>query len=257
LNRPALQRLPRSFSRQHSSCSTGRAPICPAAAIHCSRTTSKPPGLCSLEGTKQGRPAAGFSLFDRSRVPVEWSLIKQISLTRRMFEKPRCKCPRCVAGRRNLGLAIFGICVVMALAYLMITDHGETLRDPIWVGSGPLISDSRLDRPQNASGGSKPLSTTNGAVGSTRQQEPVVVEKLPDSHPEQDPSLDSTSLNLTTPMLDENLAMVFGSHPFSVLPSWLGEREFDAPWRPQGGSADEVTRAARQSRTEKAKVSGP
>jgi hypothetical protein len=157
-----------------------------------------------------------------------------------MFEKPRCRCPRCVAGRRNLWLAIFGICLVMALVYLVITDRGETLRDSILPGRGPLVSDSRLDVPQSASGGSRPLSTPKGATGATRQQEPVVVGRLPDSRHEQDPSLDSTSLNLTTPMLDENLAMVFGSHPFSVLPSWLGEREFDAPWRPQGGFVDEV-----------------
>jgi hypothetical protein len=87
----------------------------------------------------------------------------------------------------------------------------------------------------------EPLSTPKGAVGTTvgttRQQEPVVLENPPDSSPEQNPSFDSTPLNLATPMLDENLAMVFSSHPFSVLPSWLGEREFEAPWRPQGGSS--------------------
>jgi len=125
----------------------------------------------------------------------------------------------------------------MALAYLMVTDRAETLPDSFLAGRGPLHSDSRLDRPQNTNGGSEPLSTTKGAAGTTRQQESVVVEKAPDSNPEQDPSFDSTPLNLATPMLDENLAMVFGSHPFSVLPSWLGEREFDAPWRPQGGSS--------------------
>jgi hypothetical protein len=162
-----------------------------------------------------------------------------------MFENLRCKCPRCIAGRRNLCLAISGICVALALAYLMITDRGETLPDSILAGSGLLVSDLRLDRPQNAGGGSKPLATTNAAAGATRQQEPVVVDKLPDSLPEQDPSLDSTSLNFTTPMLDENLAMFFSSHPFSVLPSWLGEREFDAPWRAQTGSVDEVKGVAR------------
>jgi hypothetical protein len=142
-------------------------------------------------------------------------------------------------------LAISGICLAMALAYFVITDRGERPLDSFLAGIGPLVSDSRLDRQQNASGGSEPLSTTKGAAGATRQPEPVVVEKLPDSHLEQGPSLDSTSLNLATPMLDENLAMVFSSHPFSVLPSWLGEREFDAPWRPQGGSVDEVKGAAR------------
>jgi hypothetical protein len=150
-----------------------------------------------------------------------------------MFEKPRCKCPRCVAGRRNLCLLTSGICLAMALAYLMITDRGETLSDSILARSGPLVSVSRLDRPQNASEGSEPLSTTKGAAGATRHQEPMVVEKLPDSRLEQDPAVDLTSLNFATPMLDENLAIVFNSHPFSVLPSWLGEREFGAPWRPR------------------------
>jgi hypothetical protein len=159
------------------------------------------------------------------------------SPTRRMFQKPRCKCPRCVAGRRNLCLAISAICLAMALAYLMITDRGKTLPDLILARSGPLASVSGLARSQNASGGSEPLSTTKGAVGTTRQQEPVVLENPPGSSPEQNPSFDSTPLNLATPMLDENLAMVFSSHPFGVLPSWLGEREFEAPWRPLDGSS--------------------
>ncbi len=186
-----------------------------------------------------------------------WSLIKQISSTRRMFEILRCKCPRCVAGRRNLCLAISGICVAIALAYLMITDRGETLPDSSLGGSGPLVSDSRLDRPQNASGGSEPLAAAKGEARAIKQQEPVVAEKLPDSSPEQEPSLDSASLNPATTILDESLAMVYSSHPFGVLPSWLGEREFNAPWRPQGGSAEKVKSVAGEPDSAIANRPGP
>jgi hypothetical protein len=176
----------------------------------------------------------------------QWSLIKQISSTRRMFEITRCKCPRCVAGRRNLCLAISGVCLAIALAYLVMTERGETLPDSSLGGSGPLATDLRSDHPQSASGGSEPLATATGVARVVKQQEPVVVEKLPDSSPEQDPPLDSASLNPATTILDENLAMVYSSHPFGVLPSWLGERDFDAPWRPQGGSADEAKSVARE-----------
>jgi hypothetical protein len=157
-----------------------------------------------------------------------------------MFEILRCKCPRCVAGRRNLCLAISGVCLVIALAYLMMSDRGEPLPNSSLGGSGPLVSDWRLDRPQNASRGSEPLATAKGESRATKQQDPVVVEKLPDSSTEQEPALDSALLNPATTILDENLARVYSSHPFGVLPSWLGEREFDAPWRPQGDSPDEV-----------------
>jgi hypothetical protein len=160
---------------------------------------------------------------------------QSITSKRRMFEITRCKCPRCVAGRRNLSLAISGVCVVIALAYFTITDRRETLPDYSSLGgSAPLVS------AQNVSGSSEPLATAKRDPQAIKQPEPVAAEKLPDSSPGQDHPLDSTSLNPETTILDENLAMVYSSHPFGVLPSWLGEREFAAPWRPQGGPADEV-----------------
>ncbi len=174
-----------------------------------------------------------------------------------MFEIMRCKCPRCVAGRRNLCLAIFGVCVAIVLAYLMITDPGETLPDSSLGWSGSLVSDSRLDRLQNANGDSKPLATANRESQASKQQNPVAVEKRPDSWPEQKPLLDSASQNPTTTILDENLAMVYSAHPFGVLPSWLGEREFDAPWRPQGGSAEKVKSTAAEPDSAMAKRPAP
>jgi hypothetical protein len=165
---------------------------------------------------------------------------QEIASTRRMLEILRCKCLRCVAGRRNFCLAISGICLAGALVYVMMTDHGETLPVSSSETSEPLVSDSTLDRPQSATGNSEPLVTAKREPGATKQQESEVVERLPDSPPEQNPSLDLTSLNPATAILDENLAMVYSSHPFGVLPSWLGERESCAPWRPQGGAADEV-----------------
>ena len=157
-----------------------------------------------------------------------------------MLEILRCKCPRCVAGRRNFCLAISGVCLVVALAYLMMTDRGAILPVPSSEASGSLVSDSRLDRPHSGTGNSDPIVKTKGEAQATKQAQSVVVERLPDSSPEQGPSPESTWLGPATTILDENLAMVYSSHPFGVLPSWLGERDSCAPWRPQGVSVDQV-----------------
>jgi hypothetical protein len=172
-----------------------------------------------------------------------------------MLEILRCKCPRCVAGRRNFCLAVSGACLAVALAYLMMTDRGAILPVSSLEASGSLVSDSRLDRPQSATGNSEPVVKTKGEARATNQPESVVVERQRDSSPEQGPSPDSTSLNPATTILDESLAMVYSSHPFGVLPSWLGERDSCAPWRPQGGSVDQVK--SREREPESAIAHGP
>jgi hypothetical protein len=144
-----------------------------------------------------------------------------------MFEKPRCRCPRCAAGRRARYLVAFGVCVVIALGYLMtVGDQRETVPDLSLEGfAGPAAEPS----PDGT-----PLISGN--------PEPVSTEPLPAKAQVQELETSESSagqLAVTSP--DENLAMAYSADPYGLLPPWLMEMGFEMSWKlpPASGHAME------------------
>jgi hypothetical protein len=143
-----------------------------------------------------------------------------------MIERSRCKCPRCVARRRNLYLAVSGASIAVVIGYFALIDQRE------------VVPDASLD----AIGGTARNSDADGtpfpaaAPGSGPKQ---TIEPRTSTSPESGDRHDSSALKFVDPELSENHATEYSSDPYGLLPVWLTENAVEAPRKPPRASAEE------------------
>jgi hypothetical protein len=148
-----------------------------------------------------------------------------------MINKPRCKCPRCVARRRNLYLAVSGASVAMIVGCFTLIDRREVVSDASLEAISGTPRDSSPDR--SAFPGAAPAPSPK-----------PVAEPRASLSPESDDRLESSAPKPTVTALDEKLVMDYSTDPYGLLPRWITESGVEATPEPARVSADEAERVA-------------
>jgi len=146
-----------------------------------------------------------------------------------MFEKPRCRCPRCVARRRNLCLVVSGVCAALAAGYLTVAERSDSSLEPIRGSATDFRADHTL-RPRGNSG----LISTGATElpAADRQQHKVVSDHQPEWSPRDEARREVSTRTVTVDGTSENIAIAYSSDPYGLLPKWLTENLVEVPRKP-------------------------
>jgi hypothetical protein len=197
---------------------------------------------------------------------------------RPMFERPRCRCPRCTAKRQIRYLAVCGLGVAIAAGYFIITDHPETVPDTLLEASGKLIMADSANGASRSAGNAGSVSagvpvTSQAPADSmiagdhlnSSMENDDSSKVLPDrigsnarseSIPSQaiDPSSRTPTRPSSLPQTPTRLpAMVAGSDPFFLFPAWLTKVDGETPGESPHVSVDKAEAALPQEKS----VAGP
>ena len=145
-----------------------------------------------------------------------------------MFEKTRCKCPRCAASRRRRYLAASGVCLIFGLGYFAAADRPEAVPDISSEGITEPAKEPISDWRPIAVEDLGPVATQTArtdAQGSTFETGIVDDRREfsvePASSPVTTESGDLNAREVAVTSLDESLSMAYSSDPFGLLPTWL------------------------------------
>lgn len=179
-----------------------------------------------------------------------------------MFEKPRCKCPRCVARRRVRYFTVSGVCAAITVGYFTfaLAERRETVPDLLLDGTGGPADLPISDLTPIPAGNSAPIAESPAPRTNGWQTVPLIEpgKDTPETPPEKVPQPDGANIATAPPesssepsdselsfrvlvvtSTDKNVAMAYDSDPYGVFPPWLIQSSYETPWNSQVVSANE------------------
>jgi hypothetical protein len=190
---------------------------------------------------------------------------------RQMFEKPRCKCPRCVSRRRIRYLTVSGVCAAITVGYFAfaLAERRQSVPDLLFEnagGSADLRSSNLASVP---AGNSAPIAESPDPQTKERQTAPLV--EPGNDNPENAPQPDGVNIATVAPepasepavselsfralvvtSRDKDVAMTYDSDPYALLPPWLIGNIYEMPqsWRVASANAGESVTQNREQATD-------
>src|ERR1700740_987604 len=176
---------------------------------------------------------------------------------RQMFEKPRCKCPRCVSRRRIRYLTVSGVCAAITVGYFTfaLAERRESAPDLLPENAGGSADQPSSDLTSVPAGNSAPNAESPDLRTKERQTAPLV--EPGNDNPENAPQPDGASIATVAPesapepadsalsfralvvtSRDKNLAMAYDSDPDALLPPWLIGDIYEMPQSSRVASAN-------------------
>ena len=160
-----------------------------------------------------------------------------IAPMRRIFEKSRCKCPRCVAKRRVQFLALFGSCIAAAAGCYFLIHHSDPGAPPILNQQEALAGEPIPDVNVFLGRKAQPLSITATQLGAVWKEQDN--RNAMDSPPKEGVSAGSREQreSLTLPGSDRNLSEnrssnLVGEVPMPHASGWQTVVPSEAPTSP-------------------------
>jgi hypothetical protein len=133
---------------------------------------------------------------------------------RRMFEKPRCKCPRCIARRRSRYLVISGVCTAIAVGYFAVAEYQQAVPDLSLEGDKGPADEPSSDRASIPRGNSGSVLTEIGQSGAEEKQQVTVIAE---NHREPS-TVDDAAQNVYNPIENRPISdgdLQLANHPSS------------------------------------------
>src|SRR6202007_2663942 len=95
---------------------------------------------------------------------------------RQMFEKPRCKCPRCVSRRRIRYFTVSGVCAAITVGYFAfaLAERRESAPDLLLENAGGSANPPSSDLTSVSGGNSAPIAESPDLGANERQPTPLV-----------------------------------------------------------------------------------